>query len=436
MKALRAAVVGIAAAGVANASEQSELLVAKGQVAYHKRQYDEARALLEEAVAADPEDAEARYVLGLTLGQLGRWDAARAAYERAVVLRPDYSAARRGVEEATARAEGRQPPVTAEFEKVAPIDEVTRLRRPEAFKPWELHSSMGIGYDSNVTLTHDSRNATKGFVSVGGRYDVVRRPNLLLRAEYDFYNDWNDDFTEFDFQSHQPRGTASFGFRPDIWAGVQGGADFVRLGRDDYLHEPFVLPFVSYIYRDRSLTQVNYRYADGTFKQQPFENLRDGATHTWGLNQTFYWPGGRYLTLGYAYGRENPSEDFIDGPVTPTGPSTCRRNSASGDTRPCPDDFEFFFNEFAIGGGFPAWWHTIVDVVYTFHYDNYTEKNSLAGFRVKRYDNSHQFFVQVLRPITTHVRVAVTYLGTLNPSSLDIYDYNRNRVFGVLEVVY
>lgn len=424
------------AAGVVRASDESELLVAKGQVAYHTGRYDQALAHLEDAIAADPDDAEAHYVLGLVLSELKRWDEAATAFGRAVELRPDDEAARRGGEAARARQAGIPPPITAAEEKLAPIDEVTRVRRPELFRPWELHASAGMKYDSNVTLASKHRDDGAGFVTIGGRYDLLNWDNVLLRGEYDLYTDWHTDITDFDFQAHRLRGTTSYALRSNLWAGVQGGVNVFRLGNEGYLMEPFALPFVSLLEGTWGLTQVTYRHGEGTYFSVPFEHVRDGMTDAVGVTQTFYWSGGKYLTLGWAYGQENPSARFIRGSVTQSGASTCRRSSSSEPTTPCPRDFEFFYNEVSLAAGFPVWWKTVIDLMYVYRYAAYHEPNSVAGFRNRRYDNEHHVFVGLLRPVTDHVRVAISYFATINPSNIWLYDYRRNVVSGALEVLY
>ena len=417
----------------AQASEESELLVAKGQVAYHRGRFTQAKALLEQAVAADGEDPDARYMLGVTLNALGDFSEAIPQLERAAALKPGVPATEYALEVARARAAGRPAPLAPRAEEVAPVDEVTRARRPELYKPWEFHAATGLMYDDNVTLTHEKNDDGAVTFSVGGRLDVFTRANALVRLEYDMFNRWYFDIDEFDFQSHRIRGTGSYGVTERIWAGVQGGADFFRLDDHGYLNEPFVFPFVSYNWEGRGLTQATYRYGHGTYLQPPFENRRDGSNQLVGLTHTFYWAGGRYLTLGYAYGREDPSEKFVR-MLDAEGQGVCEGNGQS--SAPCPRDFRFHFNEVSLSLGFEAWWNMLFDLVYYYRYNEYEQPNSLSDFRTRRYDNEHQIFAQVLRPITKNFRVALRYFGTFNPSNIEVYDYDRNRVWGVLEVVY
>lgn len=59
----------------------------------------DARADLEQAVALDPQDWHAYYLLGHAYRRLGQVDAARAAWHRVLSLRPDYQPARNQIQQ-------------------------------------------------------------------------------------------------------------------------------------------------------------------------------------------------------------------------------------------------------------------------------------------------------------------------------------------------
>ena len=316
--------------GVASSSEESQRLVAKGDVAYAAGRYDEARQLYQQAVADDPEDAVAYYGLGLALGRLERWNEAAAVFERALALRPDFAEAQRGLTLARALAledrgvGGQAAPTGASV----PSADVVRTKR------WAARLLTGFEYDDNVTLTPDGRAGAgapdqsdgKFILSGEGRYDVVATDTYLLRAEYDLYQTLNLDITDFDFRAHQMRGTASRRLRRDVWVGLQGGYNHYTLGSDAYLGEPFVKPFVSLLQGDWGLTQIVYRHGDATYFSDPFEDIRDGPVQTVGANQTAYFGGGRYYaTAGFDYATERPDGSGGD-------PLTVPRNHGQGST--------------------------------------------------------------------------------------------------------
>jgi tetratricopeptide (TPR) repeat protein len=406
---------------VATASPESELLVAKGEVAYHQGRYGEARALFEQAVAADGNDADAHHGLGRTFVALEQWEAAVDAFERALALRPGFARARDALAEARAGAglaaePARPRPERAEQEEERAPELADRRARTR--KRWEIHASTGVLYDTNVTLAPggrerlglEERDDVAFILSGGARYDVVARPNALLRLEYDLYQTLHVDVDDFDLLAQRIRGTASYALRPSVWIGIQGGYNRYHLGGDSYLAEPFGMPFLSLLEGGWGLTQVTYRHGDDTYFSTPFNDVRDGPSDAVGASQTFYW-GERYLTVGYQHEQQNP---------TPTA----------------GNDFQLVSNQGYVQLGFPAWWQTALDFVYLYRYDDYMRPNSEAGFRRSRLDNGNYFYASMRRPLTEHVSVGVVYTGTWNVSNIELFDYDRNVVTGLLEVSY
>jgi tetratricopeptide (TPR) repeat protein len=82
-------VVSLISAGAAVASEQSELLYARGLVPFHNEQYQQALTLFDQAVQADEKDPYALYYRGVTQARLGNFDAAVADLRKALHLKPD-----------------------------------------------------------------------------------------------------------------------------------------------------------------------------------------------------------------------------------------------------------------------------------------------------------------------------------------------------------
>ena len=401
--------------GSPRASERSELLVAQGEVAYHRGSYEEARARFAEAVATDPADAAAHYQLGLALLALERWDEAAAALAQALALAPDLEGARRALvlarREQTPAGDVARPGTPGTLAQAVP----SRSR-----KRWDIHAATGIQYDSNVTIApggqigeqFGDRDDVAFILSGGGRYDLIDRPDALVRLEYDLYQTLHVDLTDFDFRAHHVRGTASYALLPSLWAGVQGGYHHYTLGPHSYLSEPSVQPFLSLLEGNWGLTQAFYRYGDDTYLSQPFHDVRDGPTNAGGLDQTLYGPdGASYLTMGYQFGTENP-------------------------TRAVGNDFQLRFHQAYVGVGVPAWWQTAVDLMYLYRYDDYTHPNSVVDFRKRRHDSTHYFYASVARPLVPHVSVVVAYFGTIDFSNISLYEYHRNVVSAVLEVTY
>jgi tetratricopeptide (TPR) repeat protein len=84
-------VLSFAVAGVALASEQSDLLTKHGLVPFHEGRYQQALTLFTQAVEADREDPYAHYYKGVTEGRLEHWDAAVADLQEAMRIKPDLT---------------------------------------------------------------------------------------------------------------------------------------------------------------------------------------------------------------------------------------------------------------------------------------------------------------------------------------------------------
>jgi len=211
---LAAVLAVLTAVTAAGASERSELLTARGDLAYHRGDLAEARRYAEEARAADAEDADAAVLLGRVLLQLGDRAGAAQAFEDALRLRPDLEAARAGLAAVGAPTKGGG---TLEATRtVAEVAPVAAIRSGPQDKRWGLHFTTGVQYDSNVTLVphgqyHQGSHGDAAFVLAGGgHYDLVVRPDMLVRVEYDLYQTLHPSLTDFDFRSHELRTTGSY----------------------------------------------------------------------------------------------------------------------------------------------------------------------------------------------------------------------------------
>jgi tetratricopeptide (TPR) repeat protein len=80
-------------ASQASANTRSQQLYAKALVPYHLHRWEQAHVLLDDALAADPDDAVVAYYRGLTSAHLGFPDKAIIDIEHALSLRPDLQPA-------------------------------------------------------------------------------------------------------------------------------------------------------------------------------------------------------------------------------------------------------------------------------------------------------------------------------------------------------
>jgi tetratricopeptide (TPR) repeat protein len=94
--------------------EDPELQVQHAEVAYHRGLSDEAHGILRDLVERRPDDADAHYLLGFVLGDLGRLDEAAESAKRALRLNPSLGRA-----EANLSLERRALPTDVEVEDAA-----------------------------------------------------------------------------------------------------------------------------------------------------------------------------------------------------------------------------------------------------------------------------------------------------------------------------
>jgi hypothetical protein len=350
------------------------------------------------------------YATGLALGKLGRWAPAAAAFERALALDPGFTDAQRGLDLARARAAERPealavPSPTLEDE--APLEKVYGRTG------WEFDSNPQIA-PSGDAVPGLSRQADSAFLAAaGGRFDVANTARALLRLEYDFYEALYVDQSDSDFQSHRVRATGSYALKPWLWAGAQGGYTYAFYGRQSYLSEPFLLPFVSALQGTWGLSQLYYRFAESYYLSTPFRNYQDrsGPTNAVGISQTLY-DGPRSLTFGWEYGAEVPRSAIAGG------------------------DFNQRSNSVYVGAGVQLPWRISVDGMYLFRYENYTQPNSQSPSDFRRHDAVNYLSLAIGRPITDYLSVTLAYYGTFDHSNIPAYEYTRNIVAGTLDFAF
>lgn len=394
-----------AVVGAAAASERSERLVARAQAASSAGRTAEAEDLFAAAIAADGQDVEARYGLGVTLASQRRWKDAEAELQRALALRPGDPATLRALDLARAQ---RTESATADTHATAA--EATSQRM------WSVRGHAGVGFDGNVPLlSHGTpgRRADAVFdLGAGLSVTPIARDDLRLQLDYDFDQTLHPRLRDFDLRSNRFAGTLSVALAPGLWASLNGGVDHYGLGTHQYLVDPFVQPFLSYDWTDVGTTQVYYRHGQPDYLSAPFEDVRSGQTNGTGVTQLLYLGDpARRLTVGYSFEDEDPR-------------------------RSIGDDYQRASHGATIGLELPLWWQTTVDVAYGYRHDGYREPNSIAGFRKARTDDAHNYAVGLARPVFDGVTLRLDYQGTANTSNIGFFDYRRQVVFVMLEARY
>ena len=379
----------------ANASEQCQRLVARGQVAWVAGRVTDAEDLFAAAVAADPNDAEAQYGLGVALARQGRTADAERALRRVLELRPGDPAARRALDHVKARTAAAAP--TAGPEAAA-----------GPTRPWTVHGRAAVGYDSNVQLLSDRSGGRRGDavfqLGAGASWLAFSQGPVRLQLDYDFDQTLHPRIQAYDLRTNRIAGTLSVARAAGRWASLNGGVEHYSLGSHQYLLDPFVQPYLSYEWADVGVSQLYYRHGEPDYLSNPFKNVRSGQTNATGISQTLYLGAPeRQLSLGYAYDDENP-------------------RARSG------DDYQRSGHTVSVGTELPLGWETTAHAAYGYRRDNYHERNSNTGFTKARRDDAHTYGVGLTRPLTEAISLRLDYEGTTNGSNIELFDYHRHLV--------
>lgn len=480
---------GTLAGSPACASEQSELLYSRGLVEFHKGKFPEALSLFDQAVKADPSDVYARYYKGVTEGRLGNYDdavtdlrsvmeikpdlsqgalelgvalvetgqfkeaidwltkaqqvpaldadasfylgiaqmrvgdldAARGNFERAAQRKPDLALASRyylGVVEYRA---GNYVEAQQHFDWVietSPDSAVAQEARDfqtkmlegpvRSARPYELFGRFGLAYDSNLQLvpSDDGIDAALGVsdeadgraeILVGGSYSPYRSERMDFTLGYSFFQTLQFDLTQFDLQDHRPQAQLTVRAGPAQF-NLLGRYDFYLRGTNSFLSQATALPWVG-IDESFGRTQVYYRMRYRDFLQGPYDDFLNGFLHDPGAQQFFYLGRpDRFVSIGYQFGYFEP----VDVQSTRFGYSANQGNVG-------------------IGWAFP--FDITSEVAYAF-----TRRNYRATTSNSRTDDEHQIAVVIDKYFAEYFVVTLGYLGIINNSNQNVFEYDRNVV--------
>jgi tetratricopeptide (TPR) repeat protein len=490
------ALCGMLASTPAVASEQSELLYSRGLVEFHRGRYTEALALFNQAVQADPSDVYARYYEGITQGRLGNYqsavtdlrsvmenkpdltqgalelgialvetgnvheavgwltkaqqvptleadasfylgiaqlrgddlDAARTNFERAKQRNPDLTLAARyylGVVEyragnyAEARKHFDWVIETSPDSAVAQQSNAFLAKLQEGPIPtvrsYQLYGSVGFAYDSNLQLvpsngTIDSaigvtRKADgRAELLAGGWYAPYRTDRMELSLGYSFYQSLQFDLTQFNLQDHRPEALFTMRAGPAQF-NLLGRYDFYLLQTDSFLSQATALPWVNVDEGMFGRSEVYYRMTYRDFLENPYNGFLDGFTQNPGIQQFVYLgQPDRFVSMGYQFGYFGP----INAQSTRFGFKASQVNAG-------------------VGWAFP--FDMTGEVAYFFTQRIYRPEPSNG-----RRDDEHQVAVAIDKYFANYFVVTLGYLGVINNSNQEVFQYDRNIVsltFGV-----
>jgi hypothetical protein len=297
---------------------------------------------------------------------------------------------------------------------------------------------VGGFYDDNVAINPNASpdpfvqtlrtrpTRSPGFMtSLRADYAFYRQGPFEAKATYSFYQtvNTNSGVGAFDIQDHM--GALSGAYRGTLGPlpyelGPQYTYDYMLLGFDGFLaRRSLIIPVVlvppsttvPVLGTIQHLTTLLYRHQNKNFFREPGDNdirfapeSRDANNNMVGFLHIFRFMQDRYLfRLGYQYDNE----------------------SAKGTA------FTYQGNRLQTGGEvlFP-WQNVVVRLDYEIHWRDYEYAQTLftdnAGNLSPRYDISRLLFLQLSKPISHFLTLALQYQGIWNESNIPVYDYTKN----------
>jgi tetratricopeptide (TPR) repeat protein len=368
---------------------------------------DDAGALTFLRQAEDDPDLRltARYYSALALLRQGEADKARSLLVAVEADRPDSEVGR----------------VAADYlSKVSPRRGVEFAQKAPMARPWSVRADAGFEYDSNVVLAPDDSTIkeTRGIsdeadgrfrVDLGGRYRVATGGPVSLMLGYDFSQSIHFNLTQFDLQGHELQAEVTSPWR-GVELGFRGDYDFYALDYRSYLQQGSGTPWVTFFEGERGATRLYYSLGGHDYLRAPFEPYLDSIHHAAGIRQLYAPSQGKgLLSLGYQLDYDDPL-------------------SSSG------AEFEYLGHQLEITYACPLYDWARLHAGYAFRLDDYQSVNSRTGTDLapagtrRRHDSQHQLALQIERELVPQWTVAFSYIGVMNSSNIDPFEYDRQVV--------
>ncbi|MDJ0789597.1 MAG: tetratricopeptide repeat protein [Myxococcota bacterium] len=410
---------------------------------------EEAVSVLEEAVAAHPDDAAAHLYLGLAWLRTGDGARAASAFERSVELAPELAATVDLLRGTAALNQGDRRRGEALLDELASGDAgavETRLasvllrRRRSVDGPvsrFRLQLDGGVEHDSNVTL--DSGIALNGIPTeqrdwrfqFGGSLgvDVWRSERARIHLGYRYDQTEHEDLEAFDLQSHQVYGSAQLSLHERLWLRLDGRGSWTKLDHEPYVDSWAVAPGLWFELGPRAgaLRLFGSLERDAFDRNALLPSLeRDGYRYGGGLEHVIAtpWRSGGWLATAFRYRRTD----------TDGGKDVLGLRSA----------FDANRFELRMRTSIPLFWRTRFEASAMAAAERFDHRNVIDRLTddgigdptpTRRNDWIYEFRTAIVRPIGRFVDVELAWRSTHRVSNVDVYAYER-QIAGVYVTIH
>lgn len=354
------------------------------------KNYEASLPYLRAAMDRDPSLSQVSlFYMGFSFYKMGEREKAKITFQRCIQLAPETNIAE----------------VARDYLKV--------IRKAVKKKKWSLYSSLSLQYDSNVILeSKEEDTASKisdeddfRFVFyLNGEYRPITNDKLTAGIDYEFYQSLHFDLSEYNLHHHAGGPFLEYKYKivghPSSVKGFYNfGIDF--LGGDHYLNKHSAGLIWSISYGEGFATKVGYtlRYKDFYFNYTDSEDNRDGLNHSISITQYYLFPNKKNIIYaGYSF-----DKDVTDG-----------------------DNWEYAGHKFKVGFITPL----ISDITLNIEAKAYFKRfdNVDTNFEKRRKDDQYTFGISLEKKITKYLRLSFKYLGRINNSNINFFEYERNII--------
>jgi len=300
----------------------TEILIAQGIDSIGAKNYPAAVERLEQALAEDPDNAEACYYAGLAYSRLGDYPRAEELLRRALALEPNSPdiAFELGILYARTSDCGQARTYFDSFRRLAPGDdrtqEILQLTAScegteESFLDriqYRLQGALGGNYDTNVTLEADNpvgpadrRADFSGILFLSAGVVPLQTDWVSLALDYDFFQSFHVEESSFNVNFNKVCPSVAF----KLWDFVVPRAGYVfentLLGSSTYGRVNEGFGEVTLNWGKGISTNVHYAYRDQSYFDTPLfvtNSLRTGSRQVTGVRQDFAWKGVAFQFTG------------------------------------------------------------------------------------------------------------------------------------------
>lgn len=179
--------------------------------------------------------------------------------------------------------------------------------------PFSLSASVGIEYDSNITVqevdVETGEGDIAGLIDFSANYEFEASGATSFEVGYSFSQSLHEDATNFDLQTHLVTAVAKHKFD-----GFDVGVNYLyintSLGGESFLEIHKASPYVAFFAAPSVYVRVNYAYTDKDLKTS---DDRDAQTHSAGASVFYFMNKSKtYLMFSYRYDSLDANADQFD----------------------------------------------------------------------------------------------------------------------------